>query len=186
MAYTKKTDGSVKTNVRENNVKTTVSREVVSEQPKQIKQYSGDELIPCKSMTRGELIYIGNKTGEVYKWSDYGDITEVEYQDLLGLRAKKSDFIYKAMFIIIDDEVLEDHKWSDVKALYERIYSDDIQTLIDMPIEQFKSIFPNQPDGIKNAMVVEVGTQMENGTFDSIQKIKFIDEVCKTDLSSML
>lgn len=186
MAYTKKTDGSVKTKPQEKKVETVVENEVVKEVPKQIKQYSGDDLIPCKSMTRGELIYIGNKTGEVYKWSDYGDITEVEYQDLLGLRSKKSDFIYKTMFIIIDEDVLEDPKWADVKAIYERIYSDDIQTLIDMPIEQFKSIFPSQPDGIKNAMVVEVGTQMENGTFDSIQKIKFIDEVCKTDLSSML
>jgi hypothetical protein len=184
MAYIKKTDdNATKKTVQEKKVEKTP---VVKEQPKKIKQYSGDDLIPCKSMTRGELIYIGNKTGEIYKWSDFGDITEVEYQDLLGLRAKKSDFIFKTMFFILDEELLEDPKWAEVKAIYDKIYFDDIQELIDMPLAKFKSVFPTLPEGLKKAMVVEVGTQMENGTFDSIQKIKFIDEICKTDLSSML
>lgn len=156
------------------------------ETKKVIKQYSGDDLIPCKSMTKGELIYIGKKSGEIYRWSDFGDITEVEYQDLLGLKAKKSAFIYDTMFMILDEDLLEDPKWSDVKKIYDKIYSDDVQELLEMPLSKFKEIFPNLPNGLKKATVVEAGTQMENGTFDSIQKIKFIDETCGTDLSSML
>ena len=59
-------------------------------------------------MTKGELIYVGKKSGEVYTWEDYGDITEIEYQDLLGLRAKKSPFIFETLFVIEDEELLED------------------------------------------------------------------------------
>lgn len=183
--YVKNTDTSAsKKSTQEKKSENTTT--VVKEQPKEIRQYAGDDLIPCKSLTKGELIYVGKKSGEVYKWADFGDVTEVEYQDLLGLRAKKSDFIYKTMFVIMDEEVLEDPKWADVKKIYDKIYSDNIEELIEMPISKFKSVFPNLPEGLKKAMVVEVGTQMEEGTFDSIQKIKFIDEICKTDLSSML
>lgn len=185
MAYIKKTDDSVaKKNTQEKKAEKTPT--VVKEQPKKVRQFVGDDLIPCKSMTKGELIYIGKKTGEIYKWADFGDVTEVEYQDLLGLKAKKSDFIYKMMFMILDDEVLEDPKWADVKGVYDKVYSDSIEELLAMPINKFKAAFPNLPDGLKKALVVEVSTQMEEGTFDSIQKIKFIDEICKTDLSSML
>lgn len=181
MAYTKKTNTEEKT-VKTATEKTT-SKTV---EPVKVKEYKADDLIPCRSMTKGELIYIGKKSGEVYTWEDYGDITEIEYQDLLGLRAKKSSFIFETLFVIEDEELLEDPKWKDVKALYEKIYSEDVGTLIDMNLNDFKRIFPTLPSGLQRAVSSEVATEMEAGTFDSLQKIKVIDEVCGTDLSSIL
>lgn len=150
------------------------------------REYKGDDLIPCRSMTKGELIYVGKKTKEVYTWADYDDITEVEYQDLLALKSAKSPFIFETLFIIEDEELIETAKWKDVKAIYEQIYSDDVPTLISMDTNKFKRVFPSLPNGLKRAVVTEVATQMEAGTFDSIQKIKLIDELCNTDLAAML
>lgn len=150
------------------------------------REYKGDDLIPCRSMTKGELIYVGKKTKEVYTWADYNDITEVEYQDLLALKSAKSPFIFETLFIIEDEELIETAKWKDVKAIYEKIYSDDVHTLISMDTNKFKRVFPSLPNGLKRAVVTEVATQMETGTFDSIQKIKLIDELCNTDLAAML
>ena len=150
------------------------------------REYKGDDLIPCRSMTKGELIYVGKKTKEVYTWADYDDVTEVEYQDLLALTSAKSPFIFETLFIIEDEELIETTKWKDVKAIYEQIYSDDVPTLISMDTNKFKKVFPTLPNGLKRAVVTEVATQMEAGTFDSIQKIKLIDELCNTDLAAML
>ena len=150
------------------------------------REYKGDDLIPCRSMTKGELIYVGKKTKEVYTWADYDDVTEVEYQDLLALKSSKSPFIFETLFIIEDEELIETEKWKDVKAIYEQIYSDDVPTLISMDTNKFKKVFPSLPNGLKRAVVTEVATQMEAGTFDSIQKIKLIDELCNTDLAAML
>ena len=181
MAYTKKT------NTEEKTVKTTTEKTTSKTvEPVNVKEYKSDDLIPCRSMTKGELIYVGKKSGEVYTWEDYGDITEIEYQDLLGLRAKKSPFIFETLFVIEDEELLEDPKWKDVKALYEKIYSEDVETLIDMNLDDFKRVFPTLPNGLQRAVCAEVATEMEVGTFDSLQKIKVIDEVCGTDLSSIL
>lgn len=185
MAYTKKT-----------NTTETVKNESVKEKNKAlenkskatsiVKEYNGDDLIPCRSMTKGELICVGKKSKETYIWADYGDITEVEYQDLLALKASKSSFIFDTLFIIDDEELLEGDKWKEVKALYEGIYSEDVPELIAMNREDFKRVFPTLPSGLKKAVMTEVATQMEAGTFDSIQKIKLIDEICDTDLSSLL
>ena len=150
------------------------------------REYKGDDLITCRSMTKGELIYVGKKTKEVYTWADYDDVTEVEYQDLLALKSAKSPFIFETLFIIEDEELIETAKWKDVKAIYEQIYSDDVPTLISMDTNKFKKVFPSLPNGLKRAVVTEVATQMEAGTFDSIQKIKLIDELCNTDLAAML
>ena len=150
------------------------------------REYKGDDLIPCRSMTKGELIYVGKKTKEVYTWADYDDVTEVEYQDLLALKSPKSPFIFETLFIIEDEELIETAKWKDVKAIYEQIYSDDVPTLISMDTNKFEKVFPSLPNGLKRAVVTEVATQMEAGTFDSIQKIKLIDELCNTDLAAML
>ena len=137
-------------------------------------------------MTKGELICVGKKSKETYMWADYGDITEVEYQDLLALKASKSSFIFDTLFIIDDEELLEGDKWKEVKALYEGIYSEDVPELIAMNSDDFKRVFPTLPAGLKKAVMTEVATQMEAGTFDSIQKIKLIDELCNTDLAAML
>lgn len=149
------------------------------------KDYKGEDLIPCRSMTKGELIYIGKKTKEVYIWSDYGDVTEIEYQDLLALKVSKSKFIFDILFVIEDDNLLETSKWKEVKILYDKIYSEDIDTILAMNVDDFKKIFPTLPIGLKNAVKSEVATQMEAGTFDSMQKIKLIDEICGTDLNSL-
>ena len=149
-------------------------------------EYNGDDLIPCRSMTKGELVYIGKKSKETYIWADYGDITEVEYQDLLALKSAKSIFIFDALFIIEDEDLLNDPKWKEVKATYDKIYSDDVNTLINMDTNKFKRAFPNLPKGLQKAVITEIATQMEAGTFDSIQKIKLVDELCNTDLAAML
>lgn len=206
MAYTKKTNTTEKvkdefvkkenTNNAESDEKVTAktvknvktSEDIVENKEEKVatpREYDAEDLIPCRSLTKGELICVGKKTKETYIWADYGDITEVEYQDLLALKASKSSFIFDTLFIIDDEELLETNKWKDVKALYESIYSEDVETLINMNLDEFRHVFPTLPNGLKKAVMTEVATQMEAGTFDSIQKVKMIDEICGTDLSTL-
>ena len=154
MAYTKKT------NTEEKTVKTTTEKTTSKTvEPVKVKEYKSDDLIPCRSMTKGELVYIGKKSGEVYTWEDYGDITEVEYQDLLGLRAKKSPFIFDTLFVIEDEELLEDPKWKDVKALYEKIYSEDVEIIVYSKIEDVQSLTDRMIDITSGTADVSIGEE---------------------------
>lgn len=154
--------------------------------PTPSKDYKPNDYISCTSLTKGELIMVGKKTGEVYTWSNYGDITEVEYQDLLALKAVKSAFIFDLLFMINDEELIENPKWKDVKVLYEKVYSTDIDSIIDMDVDSFRRVITTLSGGLKRALITEVSTRIENDNFDSIQKVKAIDTQFNTDLLSLL
>ena len=50
------------------------------------RKYAPDEQIVCRSITYGELLITGPKSKLLYSWSNYGDTTPVEYQDLQALQ----------------------------------------------------------------------------------------------------
>ena len=149
------------------------------------RKFQSDDLITCRSVTQGSLYMPGPKSGILYQWSGYGDVSQVEYQDLYALKASKSKYLSTPLIIIEDDELLSDARWNDLKALYDKMYSSqDMTTLLKLPLANFKRALKEAPDGYRKALCIEVATQVENGTFDSINKIKAIDEICGTDLAS--
>lgn len=183
---TKKTSTTRTSKATTKAVETNVSAEPVVEAKKEVKTYDQEETLLCRSLTRGELLLKGKKSGEIYSFADYGDEIEIEYRDLLSMRATKNNLMFEAYFIITEDELFDDPKWSDLKKVYDKIMADDIDELLNMNINDFKKALPNLPSGVKQSLLVAVSTQMEEGTFDSIQKIKAVDEVCGTDLASLL
>lgn len=156
---------------------------VVKSSEKTPRKYEATDLIEVQSVTQGELLLPGKKSGILYRWSAYGDITEVEYQDLYTLKASRSEYILKPLFVILDEELLADARWKDVKEIYENMYSaGDIYEIIKLPPAQFKQRLMSLPKGLQDAVKIEVSTQIDNGMFDSISKIKAVDEICGTDL----
>ena len=46
------------------------------------KKYAPGDMIPCRSMTYGELLLTGTKSKMLYTWANYGDVTEMEFQEI--------------------------------------------------------------------------------------------------------
>ena len=53
------------------------------------RKFAMDDPILCKSVTFGELLLPGKKSQLLYTWANYGDTTEVEFQDLQALRSTR-------------------------------------------------------------------------------------------------
>ena len=193
MAYKKKISNEVETvekdvevEVTENieeNVKLKKAESKIVE-PVIEREYKGDDLIPCRSMTKGELIYVGKKTKEVYTWADYDDVTEVEYQDLQALRSTRSAYLNAPYFVIENEELIE--QWPELKKLYEKIAAVDIDKMFDLPLNKFKTALRNLPAGFKDSIKNIASAKILDGTLDSISKIKAIDEVFNTDLKLLI
>lgn len=148
---------------------------------KKPRKFAADELITCRSITFGELLLTGPKSHLLYSWSNYGDTTEVEYQDLQALKSTKSSYLYRPRFIIEDDELNE--QWSkDFKDLYDGIIEVDVDDILALPINQFKARLKKAPRGVQQAIKDVAGEKIMNGSLDSIKKIKAIDEILGTDL----
>lgn len=78
---------------------------------------------------------------------------------------------------------MTDPRWKDIAALYENMYkTEDLSQILRLPITQFKKALKQSPAGLRDAIKIEVATRIEAGTFDSIAKIKAVDEICGTDL----
>lgn len=189
MAYQKKTNANKDNIVVE---KTTVEpvvehtvdvKETVVVESKKPKKYEPDDLIPCRSMYAGTLLFTGEKTKITYEFSNMGDFRYIEYQDLLSALLVRKKSIFAPYIIIEDEELLENVHWQEVKKVYDGLYSrQDLINLINLPTSKFDSEFRKLPSGFKNTIATMVSEMITEGTFDSMNKIKIIDKECGTDL----
>lgn len=183
-----------KRNVAETKVETAVVKEEqkIQESPKTVpesakREYKPADLIPCTSVTVGELICIGPRTGQRYNAFGYGDKLYVEYQDLLALKMKHSSYLYMPYFTIEDEELLSDPAWKDVQDISTKVYmTDDLNKFFSLSVSQMRSILNNSPNGFKAAVRVMAMTKLDSGELDSINRIKMLDEILGTDLQSLM
>ena len=159
-------------------VKTTKPKKTIT---KEVKKYAPGDMISCRSITYGELLLPGTKSKMLYTWANYGDRTDVEFQDLQALKSTRSTYLFKPRFIIEDEELVEQWK-NDLGKIYDDIIATDVEALFKLPTAQLKARLKKAPAGIQQAVKNLAGEQIMNGTLDSLAKIKAIDEVLGTDL----
>lgn len=155
--------------------------EVAKETKKAPRKYAPDDMITCRSITFGELLMTGKKSGLLYSWANHGDTTEVEYQDLQALKSTRSSYLFKPRFVVEDEELVA--QWGkDFENLYQSIVDVDVEALFRLPVAQLKSKLKKAPRGVQQAVKNIAGEKILNGSLDSLAKIKAIDEVLGTDL----
>lgn len=184
MAYQKKatTTSATKTKAEDTEVKKDTVKETGAE-VKKPKKYEPDDLIPCRSMYAGTLLFTGDKTKITYEFSNMGDFRYIEYQDLLSALLVRKKSLFAPYIIIEDEELLENVHWQEVKKVYDGLYDrEDLVNLINLPTMRFSEEFRKLPSGFKSTIATMVSEMISEGTFDSINKIKIIDEECGTDL----
>jgi hypothetical protein len=167
----------------------TVEQEVKQEPQKAVaktpRKFAPDDMITCRSITFGELLLTGTKSKLLYSWANYGDTTEVEFQDLQALKSTRSSYLFRPRFIIEDEELAE--QWSkDLGDMYKEIVHVDVEDLFRLPVNQFKAKLKKAPKGVQQAVKNIAGEKIMNGSLDSLAKIKAIDEVLGTDLKLYL
>ena len=165
--------------------KNDVVEETVNEfQKNEPRKFAQDDMILCKSVTYGELLLPGKKSKLLYIWSNYGDTTEVEFQDLQALRSTRSAYLMNPYFVIEDEELLE--QWPELKNLYDKVAALDVDNLFNLPINQFKKRLREIPVGFKDSIKNIAGEKIRNGSLDSIAKINALDEILGTELKLMI
>ena len=145
--------------------------------------YRPDEMIRCHSVFPGILYFSGRHTGMTYTFVGTGDVRNVEYQDLKAAMLEHTESIFNPDIVIDDANLINDEHWMDVKRVYEEMYDEqDIKKLIELPLRDFNVAFPQLPIPTREAIITLFATQIENGTFEQLNKANYIDEVCGTRL----
>ncbi len=174
---------SRKTTTKAKTVAPVVDDEIVMEQAAPEKRvFKADDKISCRSVTQGALFMEGLRTKQLYEWLSYGDIIEVEYQDLQAAVRNKSQFVYTPYFIVEDEDFIAENTQLD-KFYNERFTVKELRDILDLELRDMKEAIKELPDGAKNSLKAIASECVKNGTIDSVRKIKALDEIFGTDLN---
>lgn len=145
------------------------------------KNFDPTDGILCRSVTVGRLWLEGRRSGELYNWVAYGDEIEVEYRDLVALIRSKSSYIYNPYFIIDDEDFLAE--FPEVLKFYNDQYKKaDLIEILQMPVKQMVATIESLPKGANKTLRSLASTMVSNGSIDSVQRIRALDEVFGTEL----
>lgn len=171
-------------NTKKNTTTEVVEEIEVSKPKKTPRKFAQDDMIVCKSVTYGELLLPGKKSKLLYTWANYNDTTEVEFQDLQALRSTRSQYLNDPKFVIEDEELLA--QWPEFKKLYDKVATIDIDKLFELPNNQFRAKLNNLPVGFRDSIKNVASAKIMDGSFDSLSKIKIMDEVLGTELRLLI
>lgn len=152
--------------------------------PKVVKkiEFDQNDRIKCRSVTQGGLFVEGPKTKVLYEFSDYGDETEIEYRDLVGLVHAKSDYLFRPNLVVENKDFIAEYPQLD--KLYSDTYgTQDLLDLFSLPVDEMMKKIKGLPSGAIENLKHLAATQVANGQLDSVQKIKALDEFWGTDLN---
>lgn len=148
------------------------------------KKWNPSDPVNCVSITAGELGMIGIKSGINYRWAERGDVTEVEYQDVIAAIRSSTTFAMKPYFIIQEPDIVDE--FSQIKKIYDKMYTKgDLEDIFRLPASEMKKAILELPEGAKETIKHIAATKLSNGTLDSIKKIRVIDEIFETELLSL-
>ena len=184
---TNKTTKEVTEEVKTDSTKKTTAKKTQPTRKSSRTTFKPNDLILCKSLFAGTLLFDGVKSKVIYRFANMGDTQYIEYQDLLASMLSESDIIYKPYIIVQDEEVLKETHWNKVNDLYSKLYDEeDIEILLNMPYDRFSKEVKLLPVGVLDTVKTVISTRIQNGTFDSANKVKLIDELCGTDMMLLL
>lgn len=163
------------------NTKTTTKSEASVKAAPKKKKFGQSDPVTCVSNTEGFLSMVGIKSGINYRWEMNGDSSDVEYADLAAAVRAKSDYIFKPYFIIQDPDFVRE--FAELERFYSTLYRpSDLSDILALPPKEMKAAVLKLPDGIKESVKTLASSKIIDGTLDSIQKVKMLDEIFGTKL----
>lgn len=156
------------------------------EEPK-ARAFDKEDLIPCMSVTTGELIYHESfsKSRTRYEWLQYGDVTEVEYQDLKAMLARKSDYLFYPYFIVMDEDFLKEN--SQLQDVTNQFYGlDNPRNFFDKTPVALEAFLNSAPEGVRDAAKTAAAKLIKDGELDSIRIVKTIDKTLGTEFAKLM
>jgi len=145
-----------------------------------VRKITNDTIVECKSGVVGPLIYCDKQTGATVEWSEFGEVQEMEYRELVSMRASQRRFFENNWILIEDAEVLK-------KLGVERFYKNALTTenfdkVFSMNAAEIKATVPGLSSGTKDAIKAKAILKIKDGTFDSRSAIAALGEVLNCDL----
>lgn len=136
--------------------------------------------VEVKNGFNGVLVYISKKTGEEFKWDEFGDIQEMELSELRNAKNHSKAFFINNWFLIDDEEVID---WLGVSQYYEHaLNSHTFDELFEKTPEEIKEVVSKLSEGQKSSLAYRSKQFIDDGEIDSIRTISALEESLGVEL----
>ncbi len=141
---------------------------------------NSDTKVIVRNACPGQLIYIDNKSGMRYLWTEPGQTEEMTLGELKTARNTHLDFFVNHYWEIDDVEVLE---YLGVKQYFDKALKlKDITALFSSDPETIISKLSALSIEEKNNIAIRVQEKIENGEIDSMRVIRAFEKALKRKL----
>jgi len=174
-----------KTNNEEKVEKTIVKTNKI--EPKIQEQWKPDlnRMICIKNISNGGLIYKSKRQiGYTIQWDRKGSKNYMELGEFISLKNTDRRFVTEPWIRILEDDEIEILRYANIYQYYKEILDiENVEEVLQMPFERFKTKFDNLPVGFKDAIVEHAAEMIKNGMLDSIKIKEYIEKKMEIDLS---
>lgn len=154
--------------------------EIPKVQRKQKIEVDRNELVLCRNVTDGQLIYKSRKTGLTTIWMNYGDVEYLDVGELLTMKASQPKFLTDVWLVIDDEEVVE---FLGLKHIYKNLADiEDIDAFFAKSPNEIREIATKLPKGLKETVGTRARKLIESGELYDNRKISILEETLKIDL----
>lgn len=152
----------------------------VKEVPKKVRRIERNEMVQIMNSTTGSVSYTSPISGVTIYMTDYGQTDEIEYGELVRMNNQHPKYLQHPFFIILDEDAVNQLGLS---KLYTSILTpDELDRFLKLPSSKMKTVLEKMPYGMKKLVSGKALNGIANGTFDSVSKIRVIEEVCNVEL----
>ena len=147
-----------------------------------LKEIDPNQYVTVLNGYQGRLTYKSSKTGEIFRWADFGDEQEMELRELRNAKNTYKKYFEKNWFMFGDDFawVID---YLGVGQFYKNAISvDEFDSIFEKNSDELKDIISKLSDGQKKAVAFRARTLITEGKIDSNKVIRTLEDTLGLEL----
>ena len=147
-----------------------------------VKEIDPTQYITVLNGYQGKLTYKSKKTGELFKWNEFGSEQEMELRELRNAKNTYKKYFEKNWFMF-SDEFAWVIDYLGVGQYYKNAISiDEFDTIFQKTPDELKKIIEGLSDGQKKAVAFRAKTLIADEVIDSNKVIRTLEEILGVEL----
>ncbi|MWV44966.1 hypothetical protein GRF59_15190 [Paenibacillus sp. HJL G12] len=150
------------------------NKEQSQEQKKTRQKLDENVLVPVSSNVKGGLIYKSPRSGQVWKFTDFGDEDVMELSELRTMLSSQRAFLEKGWLKVMDQEAID---YLNLARFQKNVVDlDDIDHILEQSPEQIKQVIKEANTNTKSLIFGFARDKYVLGELRDVHIIKAIEE----------
>lgn len=179
-APAKNTVKNAETIIKENEINEVIEEKLVEdvvEVKESIKEVDPAQYVTVLNGFQGKLTYKSSRTGEKFKWEEFGDEQEIELRELRNAKNSNKKYFEKNWFMF-NNEFSWVIDYLGVGQYYKNAISvEDFDDIFTKNPKEIKRVVENLSDGQKKAVIYRAKALIDEGEIDSLKTIDALEDI---------